>query len=1112
MNPEMTVPEMDLSRIKTFVPVSPRIYAYSTPEVPKHDGWVKIGYTEKQSVDDRIRQQTHTAGLVPKKEWDEKAQYTDGSEEYFTDREFHSYLESYLQIEREPGLEWFNVDGQTSKRHFDQFASLGKLPGKERLTYVLRKEQADAVKATKKYFDDGGEEFLWNAKPRFGKTLTAYDLIQKMGFRKVLIVTNRPSISKSWIKDFFKFVGWKGEYGFISETPSARSEDGVLTRNGFLKLSGEHSKKGFIAFESLQGLKGSAFFGGEYDKLDWIREIEFDLLIVDESQEGVDTLRTENAFEKIRRQHTLYLSGTPFKQIEEFPEDQVFNWSYADEQDAKRKHENSEDNPYFELPKLSLFTYELSPMLHAKVQKGLQLPEEGKSVSYTFDLNEFFSTKENGKFKYEDDVRKFLVSLTTQEKYPFSPEFRDELKHTLWHLDRIDSVNALEKLLKENDVFKEYKIINATGDGSSNDNAKNRTVLKQVTDAIAENDKTITLTVGQLTVGVTVPEWTAVLMLCNMKSAQSYIQAAFRAQNPCIITRDGQRYRKENAYVFDFDPARTLEIYDKYASNLCSATAGGSGTVEEHNRNIRELLNFLPVIGEDPDGRMVALDADQVQSIPRMIKSRDVVQRGFMSDFLFQNIGRVFGASAYIREILDRLPQASASTKALNKKMKPFDGLPVDNEGDVNLSDNIAIGQFQDSFGPKLFKDVMDDVTGQARRKAQENVKSGENAVEKHAKTVIDAAFNGLKDKLVDPAVKNAKISKSAKNQIERETKAKIEDTINKIKDECLQKEKEAKVRLEREIGQAASKADKDRIRENFKEEVDAARKEYEKAVETATDSLIEETSKDIAIKVEKAKVEEKKKGAEYDIKSHMRGFSRTIPSFIMAFGDDNLRLDNFDQYVDADVFQEVAKIEMKDFRFLRDGGKYTDENGEEQEFAGKLFNEEVFNDSIKEFLSLRKKLANYFDENQDEDIFEYIPPQETNQIFTPRKVVSMMVDTLEKENEGCFDDPEATFADLYMKSGQYITEIVKRLFRSEGLKKAFPDEQERIRHILEKQVYGAAPTEIIYRIAKNYILGFDEALNIKADNFKRIDTMKAAQEKSLKKEIDDGFGEDVER
>ena len=187
-------------------------------------------------------------------------------------------------------------------------------------------------------------------------------------------------------------------------------------------------------------------------------------------------------------------------------------------------------------------------------------------------------------------------------------------------------------------------------------------------------------------------------------------------------------------------------------------------------------------------------------------------------------------------------------------------------------------------------------------------------------------------------------------------------------------------------------------------------------------------------------------------------------------------------------------------------------ETGEEKIFAGHLFDEVVFNDSIQEFLKKKESLANYFKENQTEDIFDYIPPQKTNQIFTPRHVVELMVDKLEEENPGCFDNPDFTYADLYMKSGLYIAEVVKRLFRSQGLKQKFPDEGERIRHIFKNQVYGMAPTPIIYLIATNYILGFDEDLkreltDISSAHFVQADAAKAAKEGTLEELVEQYFG-----
>ena len=278
--------------------------------------------------------------------------------------------------------------------------------------------------------------------------------------------------------------------------------------------------------------------------------------------------------------------------------------------------------------------------------------------------------------------------------------------------------------------------------------------------------------------------------------------------------------------------------------------------------------------------------------------------------------------------------------------------------------------------------------------------------------------------------------------------------------------------------------------------------------IQETVQKTISEKPREVIEQIERAKAEEEKKSVEDSVRDHLRGFSRTIPSFIMAYGDEGLTLANFDDYTEDDVFLEVTGISEDDFRFLRDGGDYVnEETGETEHFYGHLFDEVVFNDSIAEFLKKKQELSDYFDESQDEDIFDYIPPQKTNQIFTPKWVVQKMVDELEENNPGCFDDPDKTFADLYMKSGLYITEIVKRLFRSEKMRSAFPDDGERIRHILTKQVYGMAPTRIIYLIATNYILGFDEKLKAESLNFVQADAAEAAKNNTLDALVKKHFG-----
>ena len=833
------------------------------------------------------------------------------------------------------------------------------------------------------------------------------------------------------------------------------------------------------------------------------------MLIVDEAQEGVDTMRTERAFHKIQRKHTLYLSGTPFKALasEQFSKEQIFNWSYSDEQEAKENWNGEDENPYESLPKLSMFTYQLSGMIRERIEKGLDLSEEEGTVDYAFDLNEFFATDEKGNLIHEEEIKKFLHALTTQEKYPFStPELRQELSHTMWYLNRVASVRALKKLLEADEVFGEYEIVAAVGDGRGSDDEQAEKAIDKVKSAIAEHEKTITLTVGQLTVGVTIPEWSGVLMLCNMKSPSAYMQAAFRAQNPCILTRDGQRFRKETAYVFDFDPARTLIIFDEFANNLSADTVGGRGTADDRKENIKRLLNFFPVLGEDDEGKMVELDAASVLSIPRKLKSQEVVRRGFMSNFLFRNISNVFGAPAIVREIVEKLtPAHEEGKKADSQKLDGMDTVHVDENGEVELPQEIVIGRTQDLFGPKIYEEIKEDMTEQIA--AISTAKNTE--VHEQLKNIAGTIKSNIKEKILPPAMEEYGVKKGAQGRLERQIEKEIDRTFDEIHNDYAQQEKLARTRLENKRREAETEEEVQQAETEYQTDMSTAMQTLMATVQTAVEKTIAEKPKEVVERLERHKEEQEKRSVEEEVRAHLRGFSRTIPSFIMAYGDGNLTLENFEEHTENDVFLEVTGITEDDFRFLRDGGDYVDpETGETRHFEGHLFDEVVFNDSIEEFWQKKQQLANYFDESQDEDIFDYIPPQKTNQIFTPKWVVSMMVDQLEENNPGCFDDPDKTFADLYMKSGLYITEIVKRLYRSEGLKAAFPDGKERIRHILQKQVYGMAPTRIIYLIATNYILGFDDELQKSDHNFVQADAAEAAKQGTLAELVDAYFGE----
>lgn len=1062
------------TKIQTTKKIIPQIYAWSTPDIPKYKNWLKIGYTTRDPKK-RVAEQGSQLDIKKNIEWHYEARFLNGKG-YFDDHAFHDFLTRVKKIPRESGSEWFDYtpDPRKSRKDFSEFVMQDFDYSDEinHQNYQLRAEQNDAVTKTVEYFKTHVDsEFLWNAKPRFGKTLSSYDLIRKLDAINVLIVTNRPAIANSWFDDYEKFIAWQTKYLFVSDSESLKDRR-VRSRQEYLANLKADSRQ--IAFVSLQDLKGSEYFGGEFDKLKWVADINWDLLIIDEAHEGVDTFKTDKALNLLNRKHTLHLSGTPFKALasDKFTEEQVFTWSYEDEQTAKKEWNEDKDgyNPYEALPTLNLFTYQLSSMMTDKVNKGAQLEHE--EVPYYFDLNEFFSVDEYGKFQYEKEVVKFLDSLTTNEKYPFSTvELRDELKHTFWLLNRVASVKALAKLLKKHPVFSEYEIVIAAGDGrdEAEDVKKNEASLEKVNKAISENDKTITLSVGQLTTGITVKPWTAVLMLSDIKSPSLYMQAAFRAQNAYQVEdENGELKRKENAYIFDFAPERTLILFDEFANNLKTSTSNGSGTSEDRKKNITTLLNFLPVIGEDENGRMIELDAEQVLTIPHQLKAQEVVKHGFMSNFLFANISRIFQAPQIVFDTINQLEPAKEEKKHLKNGEHP--NITIDEDGKVQPSNEIVINKTDALFTDEKrvqIENVVHNVVEEVSEPM--STKATEKFIKNIAETVAETAtpdLTTLKTQFEDS-------KKSDVNRIQKTIETKVAEAVRTDALDFDKKQAELKREVEQKIDEAVTEAQILEIREQEQVDLTSIFADYQAKVQETVTYQVAEAQKEAVKEQEKRQDERKKNSVENDVRDHLRGFSRTIPSFIMAYGDENLTLANFDDYTPDDVFLEVTGIEESQFRFLRDGGDYEDpKTGETKHFDGHLFDEMVFNQSIQEFLALKEKLGDYFDESHDEDIFDYIPLQKTNQKFTPRKYVKLMVDSLESENPEIFSDSTTTFFDPYVKSGLYLTEVAKKLFHNQQIIAEFPDDDERMKHILEHQVYGAAPTQIIYNIAKHFVYG----------------------------------------
>jgi len=1033
--------------IKSYKVIYPQIYSYILPELKPNEGSQKIGYTEQENVHDRILQQVKTAAFRLNYEllWSAPAFFKD-SEESFLDKLFHKFLEKKgIERKLDLGQEWFYFNGEPlkSKDLFDlfrkeKFSALQNDKGK--IDYTLRFEQNEAVEKAIDYFQKNEKgEFLWNAKPRFGKTLASYDLAKRLGANKILIVTNRPAIANSWFDDFEMFVDG---YNFISETSSLKNR-ASLTREQHIATK---PIKPLITFLSLQDLKGSKYFGGNYDKLRWVADLEWDLLIIDEAHEGVDTGRTDAAFDVIKRKHTLHLSGTPFKALanEKFPEEAIYNWTYLDEQKIKQiELEEGEIGEHTDLPDLKLFTYRISQMITDEVNEGIEIDNETRD--YAFDLNEFFRAKDK-KFVHEDDVKEFLKNLSTNKKYPFStPELREELKHTFWYVgNRVDSVKALEKLLKEDPVFKDYKVIVAAGDGRSfeeeeNDFKGNESSFQKVKTAIAENDKTITLSCGQLTTGVTVKEWTAVLMLTDIKTPSLYMQAAFRAQNPFKEFRNGELYFKKSAYLFDFAPTRVLEIYDQFANGLNPKAVKGEITEKDREENIKELLNFFPVISEDVNGEMIELDANKVLTFPNALAATEIVQARFMTNLLFNDsLKGVFNFPKEVEDILDKMQvEKNKRVQRSTNTLDLDDARTVNNNITKEINSNTEI-----ILGEKIFKTNTERVV--------------DNLLELNTEQIYADELVQKVSEVAEPLIAKYKEVYKATQAETKEVTKQIEEKVKQIAEEYNNAEVKDTEALKQKII--------DTIEFDF-----VANKVTQK---------------------EEEKVEKVQKTKEDEIRDRLRSFTRTIPMFIMANDSkDEITIDNFDLEIDENDFLELTSITKEEFHKLRDGFDY-EEDGERKTFQG-VFNKYRFNASIAEFRLKKDLLANYF--TAEDDIFELIPNQKTNQIFTPKKVVQMMINQLEEHDPSLFTRTDSTFIDLYMKSGMYITEIIKKLFTN--TREHYNSDDDCLKHILENQVYGLAPTPILQGITQSYIFGFDVENKISRKNFIQHDITPEAKE-----------------
>lgn len=569
----------------------------------------------------RINQYMTTSGLPYKLGWVELA-YKKTDRSWFHDHDVHRVLtrSGIPHAERLTGDEWFQVDLETAKEAIKAVkegrAALNQTPAdtEEKPTIVLRPEQTAAVEQTEKTFKKK-DRMLWNAKMRFGKTLTALQLVKNQAFQKVLIMTHRPVVKDSWFGDFDKMQMREAGYTFGSDTKGETLDN--------LKAGDQ----AFIYFASIQKLR----YNKGQTNLQAFAEVDWDLIIIDEAHEGTQTELSETVMTSLVKEKTkiLELSGTPFNLLDQFEEGQVYTWDYVMEQQAKLRWEYEkpdQKNPYEQLPEVQMYTFEM--------RNKEKFSDENKS----FNFREFFKVDEQGELVYKDYVSNFLDNITnldSQTHYPFSTKaYRNELRHTLWILPGVKEANALEELLKTHPVFGgEYNIVNVVRGSSSDNGIASEDDIAKVRQAIGKDPsvtKTITLTVRKLTTGVNVPEWTAVLFLSNTNSAMNYLQAAFRAQTPFSHEKLGM---KKTCYVFDFAPDRALTVM---AESAQINSGVGKKNTQEQKASMATLLNFMPILGSSETG-MRPYDVDRMLTQLKKVYAEKAVRSGFEDDSLYND-------------------------------------------------------------------------------------------------------------------------------------------------------------------------------------------------------------------------------------------------------------------------------------------------------------------------------------------------------------------------------------------------------------------------------------------------------------------------------------------
>lgn len=717
--------------------VTPTIYAYVLPDVESHKGYIKVGYTERD-VEKRIAEQMHTSGVSYKILLKESAMCQDGT--CFSDHDVHAILrrKGFSQLkEGADRNEWFKCSIGDIRAAITELHTGIRLDGNRTQTFKMRPEQQLAVKRTMEYYASAKKDeptrapkFLWNAKMRFGKTFASYELAKKMGFKRILVLTFKPAVESAWYEDLMTHVDFEG-WQFVSNKDAHAGSINIDQQ-----FAQADKSRPIVVFGSFQDLLGTNENGGIKAKNEFIHSGNWDLVIFDEyhfgawrenakklfdnPDEEADTEfdpeqykqdEADNAYNEtflpITTGHYLFLSGTPFRALNsgEFIEDQIYNWTYSDEQRAKENWIGS-GNPYLSLPRMVMLTYRIPDSIRQIAMQG-EFDE--------FDLNVFFSAKGKGaeaRFTYENEVQKWLDLIRGsylpasvddlklgQDKRPPMPysdtRLLNVLSHTMWFLPNVASCQAMANLLaqKQNSYYNQkYKVIVCAGTKAGIGLDALAPVQAAMGDPLVTN--TITLSCGKLTTGVTIRPWTGIFMLRNLKSPETYFQAAFRVQSPWEVKDDsGERIiMKQECYVFDFALDRALRQISDYSCRL---------DVNEGNpeKKVAEFINFLPVLAYD-GSTMRQINAQDVLDIAMAGTSATLLAKRWESALLV-NVDN---------DTLTRLMNNKDALEAL-MNIEGFRSLNSDIETIINKSEAVkkAKKDGDDKLTPKEKKELSDE-------------------------------------------------------------------------------------------------------------------------------------------------------------------------------------------------------------------------------------------------------------------------------------------------------------------------------------------------------------------------------------------------------------------